>query len=396
VCAAIVARALHVLGSLRPGGVERWLRDTVRFRASCSRWRFDFCLLGSERGSYAAQLEALGCRVLHCPLAPRATFAVRLFRLLRCSGYQVVHSHVHHFSGIVLAVAHAAGVPVRAAHSHTCEEATGSPGRRLYRRAMRALLENSMTRGFACSRRAAGSAGERLCPRFRILPCGIDLRAFQQDRPGPPRLRRELGIPHNASVVGHVGRLAPEKNQAFLLRVMARLISRSPRAHLVIAGGGILREELQATARRLGLQRRVIFAGPRDDVPELFASVFDALALPSLREGLPAVVLEAQAAGLHCVVSEHTPHEAMAVPALVEPISLAAGTGAWADALARALHQPRLDPRDTCSRLERLGFDVAASFGALTEAYEQGLSQAQPELAADPASRDTPLRAGRG
>jgi glycosyltransferase involved in cell wall biosynthesis len=384
-------RALHVLGSLNPGGVERWLLDTVRLGGE-SRWRFDFCLLGPERGSYAARLEALGCRVLPCPLAPPATFPLRLYSLLRRERCEVVHSHVHYFSGLVLAAAAMAGVPVRAAHSHTCDTATGQRiGRRIYRRAMQTLLRSALTHGFACSQRAAGFAAGRLRERFSILPCGIDLEAFRSLRCGGAELRQQLGIPEDAPVVGHIGRLAEEKNQAFLLRVGTRLISREPRARLVIVGGGGLRLELETTARRLGLQQRVVFTGPREDVAELLGGVFDAFALPSRREGLPAVVLEAQAAGLPCVVSEHTPDEAVVLPELVERVALDRGPAAWADALAAAIDKPRWDRRDACLRLRQRGLDVAGAFGGLTRAYEEFLSQGRRARGLDRSRVETRL-----
>jgi glycosyltransferase involved in cell wall biosynthesis len=295
--------------------------------------------------------------------------------LLRRARYDVVHSHVHHFSGVVLAVAQAAGVPARAAHSHTCESgASARLPRRIYLGTMRALLEISMTQGFAVSDQAAGLAGERLRSRFRALACGIDLQALEGARSDGAELRRRLGIPADAPVVGHVGRLAEEKNHAFLLRVMIRLIGRVPRARLVIVGGGNLRGELENRVRRLGLRQRVVFTGPRDDVPELLGGVLDALALPSLREGLPAAVLEAQAAALPCVVSEQTPTQAVILPELVERVDLGRGVDAWAEALARALSRPRPDRREACRRLRERGFDVAASYGALTSAYEEMLA----------------------
>jgi glycosyltransferase involved in cell wall biosynthesis len=367
-------RALHILGSLNPGGVERWLRDSVRRRGE-SAWGFDFCLLGEGRGAYAPELEALGCRVLACPLTPRATFAARLFSLLRRERYDVVHSHVHHFSGLVLAVAYAAAVPVRVAHSHTCEPAGGPVARRLYRRGMQALLERSMTAGFACSEQAAGFAGAAVRSRLEILACGIDLEAFRNPRPYRARLRRQLGVPGDALVVGSVGRLAPEKNQAFLLRVAARLANELPRLRVAIVGGGS-RAALEDLARRLGLEGRVVFTGPRDDVPELLGGAFDAFALPSLREGLPAVVLEAQAAGLPCVVSDQTPAEAIVTPGNVERIGLHQGIETWAAALARALGRPRWDGDDACQRLRQRGFDVSTSFRALTGTYQEMLDAA--------------------
>jgi glycosyltransferase involved in cell wall biosynthesis len=287
---------------------------------------------------------------------------------------------VHHFSGVVLAAAQAAGVPVRAAHSHTCEPVGVSPRRELYRRqiyrrAMQVLLERSMTVGFACSEKAAGFSGAVVRSRLRVVPCGIDLEAFGRLRPDRARLRRDLGLPGDVPVLGHVGRLAPEKNHAFLLRAAARLTRDVPRLRLVIAGGGP-RGALEGLARRLGLYQRVVFTGPRDDVPDLLTGVFDAFALPSLREGLPAAVLEAQAAGLPCVVSEHVPTEAVVARELVESVRLDAGVGSWAAALARALARPRWDRDDACRRLRQRGFDVAASFRTLTAIYEEGLERA--------------------
>jgi glycosyltransferase involved in cell wall biosynthesis len=382
-------RALHVLGSLNPGGVERWLLDTVRRRGESS-WQFDFCLLGAGRGAWAGRFEALGCRALCCPLAPRRTFIARLYTLLRRERYDVVHSHVHCFSGVILAVARAAGVPVRVAHSHTCDApARERPGRRIYRGAMRALLETSMTAGFACAAGAAGFAGERVRARLRILPCGIDLEAFRRHGRGRSGLRRQLGILGDAPVVGHVGRLAEEKNQAFLLRAAARLVERVPRARLVIAGGGCLRAGLEDLARRFGLRQRVIFTGPREDVLDLL-DAFDAFALPSLREGLPAVVLEAQAAGLPCVVSEQVPPEAVVMPELVERVGLDRGADAWAGALASALAKPRGSRTLACLRLGERGLDVAGAFGALTEVYEEGAGLPR-RASCTPASDDPPV-----
>jgi glycosyltransferase EpsF len=210
--------------------------------------------------------------------------------------------------------------------------------------------------------------------RLQILVCGIDLDAFRNLPPDSGRLRRQLGVPGDGLVVGSVGRLAPEKNHAFLLRVAARLASEIPRLCVVIVGGGC-RDALEDLARRLGIEGRVVFTGPRDDVPELLGG-FDAFALPSLREGLPAAVLEAQAAGLPSVVSEQTPAEAIVTPGHVERVELRHGVETWAAALARALGRPRWNRDDACDRLRRRGFDVGTSFRALTRTYEAMLDAA--------------------
>ena len=145
------AAVLHVVVALDRGGVETWLL-VLTARLDRRRWRFDFCALGGRPGRYGSLAVERGRRVLECSLAApsRWRFPLRLLCLLREGGYDVVHSHVHGFSGVVLGIALAAGVRVRVAHSHNTADGRPDTWRRAcYRYSAAALLRQSSTAALA-------------------------------------------------------------------------------------------------------------------------------------------------------------------------------------------------------------------------------------------------------
>ena len=365
---------LHVLGSLNPGGVETWLLELAR-HGDGSGWAFDFCLLGSEKGAYTDELERRGSRIWRCPVRRPELFTQRLYRLLRRTRYDIVHSHVHYFSGWVLRVARAAGVPVQVAHSHNSHDGASLSGFCLVCRSwMKSLLSRSMSRGLACSAAAAEALfgkDHKENPRVRPAPYGIDLEKFRRLHPDRIQLRNEFGIPAGAPVVGHVGRLEPQKNQDFLLEIAAATATVMPQARFVIVGEGRLRERLEAQANQLGLLPRIRFAGQRGDVSELMVGLFDAFLLPSLHEGLPLVALEAQAAGLPLLMSSHITKEAVVLPHISHRYSLKAGPLHWALGLRQILESKRLSPSEACRRLAEKGFGIGTSLENLTANYDE-------------------------
>lgn len=142
------------------------------------------------------------------------------------------------------------------------------------------------------------------------LPYGADAKAFQVQPHAAQRLRAQLALPNDATLILAVGRLVRKKGFEFLVRAMPQILQRAPNARLVVVGYGDLRQELEAHARALGLNGQVIFAGrvPRQEIPAYFAAA-DIVSVPSVRDdagnvdGLPNVALEAMAAGKAIVAS---------------------------------------------------------------------------------------------
>lgn len=342
-------RILHVVGGLNRGGAETWL---VQMLAHIDRekYQMDFLVHSTEAGAYDEEVRAFGSRLFTClkPSNP-LLYALNFRRILRRYGpYDCVHSHIHHYGGYVLMLAASMGVPVRIAHSHsdTSIPDRGSSGlRRTYLFGMQVLIRHFATRQIAVSQGAARSLFSELWnsdSRCRISPLGINLLPFNQMH-DTKQVRSELGIPHEAFVVGHVGRFAQEKNHRFLVKVAEQFCKLDEKAIFLLVGDGPLRSEIEDLVCSRGLKERFVFAGTRTDVPSLMKGAMDCFLLPSNYEGLPLVLLEAQAAGLHCIVSDAVSNEGDANESAVTRLSLAAVPSEWASHLTVA----RFNGRDS-------------------------------------------------
>ena len=335
-------RVLHVLGSLNRGGVETWLMHMLR-GIDRREVAMDFLVHGEGGGAYDEEARRLGADIIVCPNPRRfLAYGASFRRVLRGRGpYDVVHSHVHDFSGYVLSLAAKEGVPVRVAHSHTDRREIPSERalrRRAYRALMGHLIRRHATAGVGASRGAAASlfgAAWREEPRWRVMYYGVDFAPFHAAG-DPRRVREDLGVPPGAALVGHVGNLLAVKNHRVLVDMLAALRGRVPDPRLLLVGDGPLKGELAARAERLGVASRVIFAGVRTDVPRLLGAM-DVFAFPSLYEGLGLAVVEAQAAGLPVVLSDKVPPDAVVLPGLVRRLPPDAPGEVWADACAAAL-----------------------------------------------------------
>ena len=337
-----MTRVLNVLGGLNRGGAETWMIQALHAMKDTGI-QLDFLVHTDGPFQYQAEAEALGSRVIVCKgLRFPPLYAFNLMRILKTYGpYQVIHSHSHHFSGITLLVAAAAGVPVRVVQSHLDTrqvDAEAGTLRRIYTGVMKRLIWSCATVGTAVSGRAADALFPpdwRAQEKWRVMLLGIDPEPFVTPVDGES-LRRELGIRAGVTVVGHVGRYEAQKNHTFLLRIAAEYLKTAPETIFLLVGDGPLREDIEAEARELGIAGQICFAGVRKDVPALMRGVMDVFVMPSLFEGLPLVLLEAQAAGLPCLLSDNIAEETDLMPLLMNRESPASSAASWATHL-RAL-----------------------------------------------------------
>lgn len=371
-------RVLHVLRRMNRGGVETWLMNVLR-AAGRDAVRMDFLVGSEEPGAYDDEIRRLGSNVIPCPSPNPLAFAGNFRRAVGAHGpYDVVHSHVYAYSGWVLKQAARAGVPVRIAHVHSDRSSAPSEAtlrRRVYRSLMRRLVERYATAGAGISEATtAAFFGKewRRDPRWRVVYCGIDVGRFR-DRPDAGAVRDELGLPRDAMVAGHVGSLAPVKNHALLLSMTASLVERrppgAPPVRLLLVGDGPLREELGAAAIDLGVRDVAVFAGSRPDVPRMLAAM-DVFAFPSLWEGVPLSVVEAQAAGLPIVLSDRVTTESVVMPELVRRLAPTAPPAAWADACLAAYAGRDAVPRERAAACVEVGrFNMDACLRELMSLY---------------------------
>lgn len=205
---------------------------------------------------------------------------------------------------------------------------------------------------------------KELDQRFRkddtvVIRNGVDIQSYRTVACDKKAKRESIGIPPDAYVVGHIGRFFAGKNHAFLLQVFQKIVQKKPNAHLLLVGNGELREEILRTIQTLNLTEYVTVLSHRTDIPELLHTM-DVIVFPSLYEGLSVVLVEAQASGLKCVVSDSI-NPANYLSERTIPVSLSVDPEKWADiALDDTVrHTPQgniedYDMNKEIRRLERL------------------------------------------
>ena len=366
-------RVLHILSGMERGGIETWIMNVMR-AMDTGALRFDFLVEAAGPCSYDDEIVARGGRILRAPrFRHRGRFARRLAEVLRREGpYHAVHAHGRHDMGLPIAVAAALRVPVRIGHVHNItDHHDRDPLRRTYKRLMRRLLLSSATWILGCSTAALASlygpgAGHA---KLEMLPYGIDLSRFRR-QDSRTAIARALDIAPDRKILGHVGRFVWEKNHPFLVEVLGELVRRDPAWVLVLVGDGPLRADTERLLADRGLTPHVRFTGARADVPALM-SAMDVFAFPSHQEGFGLVMVEAQALGLPCVISQAIPIEVEVVeldPALVQRVDTRTGPAAWASAIERAAAAP-LRAAEAHAQVARSRFAIERSVETLVRRY---------------------------
>ncbi|MGQ9601030.1 MAG: glycosyltransferase, partial [Anaerolineae bacterium] len=275
----------------------------------------------------------------------------------------------------VLRIAYEADIPMRIAHSHsTFDGKADTLPRGFYRWLTRRSLYRYATLMLGCSPPACEALFGKGCwmdSRVQVLNYALDLEPYAQLPADRDRLREKVGLPPIVPLIGHVGRFDVPKNHCFLIEVFAALLRRLPNAHLVLVGDGPLRTEIEEWISRQGLADRVHLLGVRPDIPHIMGCL-DVFLFPSRWEGLGIVLIEAQAAGVPCVVSEAVPREADLGIDLVEWVSLDRPLEDWVAAVLHGLQTPRPTWEDRLRSLQAAGYDVLQAAPALQEVYLGG------------------------
>ena len=354
-------RVLHVVTYMGRGGLETMIMNYYR-HMDRSRVQFDFLVHRDFEADYEAEILELGGRIYRLP--PLNPFSPDYLGKLDAffaehREYRIVHCHLDCMAGIPLKAAKKHGVPVRIAHAHSSSQT--KDGKYLVKLGFKQVIRRYATDLLACSR-AAGEwmfAGDD----FLVMNNAIDAAQYTHCPEAAARVREELGIPADALVAGHVGRFDLPKNHEFLLRVFAKLPKNT---RLLLVGDGQLRQAAEKQAYELGIADRVIFTGVRTDVPRLLQAM-DVFVFPSFYEGLPVSLIEAQASGLPCLISDKVPIECKKTDP-VRQIPLSAGEESWAEAVLEASQMPRTD---AAAQIREAGFDIISNARWLREFYEK-------------------------
>ena len=337
-----------------------------------SRIQFDFLTHRDFKADYDDEIEALGGRIYHLPrLNPFSPHYKKLLGEFFDSHpeYRIIHAHQDCLSSVILKVAKEHGVPVRIAHSHNSSQDINLkyPIKLFFRRFIPKYATHLMACGEDAGRWMFGGAP------FRILNNAIDASVYCYDAEKYKAVRKTLDIPDNVILVGHVGRFSPPKNHNGLLDIFAEIRKRT-NAKLILVGEGSLRAQIEQKAESIGLKDDVIFTGLRSDVNELMQAM-DVFVFPSLYEGVPVTLIEAQAAGLPCLISDGVPIECK-ITDCVQQLSLQAGVETWANAAIEAARKPR---KNTYHEIAEAGYDVKTNAKKLMDWYKEREAEADEQ-----------------
>lgn len=358
-------RVLHFIGCFEMGGSQAMVMNLLR---SLNRDEiiFDFVIDNTERNYHEAEARALGSKIFKMPKFNGKNSGQikrewnKFFK--DHPEYKILHSHVRSYASLYIPVAKKNGVKT-IIHAHSTSNGKGIAA--LVKMIMQLPLRYQADFMLACSNESGkwlyGKKAQEK-ENYLFLPNAINVEKYQYSEKTATEYKRKLGL-EGKYVIGHVGRFHEAKNHMFLLETFSKVVKARPDAVLLIVGDGDLKKSILDKVSQLEIDDKVILTGNRNDVPQLLQAM-DLFVFPSLWEGLPLTVVEAQAASLPCVISDTITTD-VDVSELVHRLPIN-DTDTWAEAILNNAW-PKTNVID---KVKAAGFDVQDSISLLMKVYK--------------------------
>lgn len=339
------------------GGAETMIMNLYR-QIDRTKVQFDFAVHTNKKMDYDDEIIRLGGKIYSFP-SFSGTNIIEYRRAWKSffdehNEYNVVHGHIGSSASIYLKIANNRGC-YTIAHSHNTNSISKN-------------LKNIIYPYFAyptrfiadffigCSRMAGVDRfGEKVVSskdKFAVLNNAIKTEHFVFSKEKRNLMRKELGI-DNQLTIGHIGRFNKQKNHMFLLNIFKYISIENPNSVLLLVGDGELRSEIEDKIEQLGLSNNVVLTGVRSDIHDLLQAM-DIFLFPSLYEGLPVTLIEAQASGLRCFISDSITNEVQ-ITDLIKSISIDKSPMEWA---TEVLNNKSYVRYDTSKSIKSSGFDI--------------------------------------
>lgn len=357
-------RVLHSVSNMDRGGIETMLMNFYR-NIDRSKVQFDFLANKPQPGDYDEEIRELGGRVFVSPgfmsYKKYLEYMTDLFK--QNPDYKIIHTHNGSLMLYALKSAKKNGVPIRIAHAHATAVPVGLKNE--VKKLIRPMIKYIATDYWGCSE-AAGKfyfSEKRWNKNHQLIHNAVNVSDFVFSEQKREAIRREYGL-GDKFIIGHVGRLAPQKNQKKLLEVFSAVLKEKSNAHLVIIGTGELETKLKEYSKELGVDSSVTFTGVLSNVNEWY-SAFDVFAMTSLYEGLPVVAIEAQAADLPCILCDTITPE-VKITENVKFAGLKDTAEYWAKIILDFNPKARVSRED---ELQKAGYDIKAEAARMQNLY---------------------------
>ena len=373
---AVKKKLLYFSHGLSANGIETLL---VNVMSRLDMDKYDVTvLIAIDEGvpsMHEDEVRSFGVKIINAGdldgLKKKFAYIKNVKRELELGGYDIVHSNMDLLNGITLFFAKRAGVKKRICHAHNSKSQYKPEGRfsrikmlvqKIYERVMkRSVIKNSTE--LVCCSELAGEYfyGDR---KSTLVYNGIDLGKFRM----PADFDREkyldsVGILSEKRNIVSVSRISPQKNPLFAVEIINELKKLRSDFKYIWVGAGGLEDEMKKKIAELGLEDTVILTGVRSDVPQILGCC-DMFLMPSLFVGLPFSLVEAQAAGLKCIVSDVVTKTADA--GLVSFFPLDSTAAQWAEFISKQLDLPKQKADE--EKLKK--FDISYTVKQLEEIYD--------------------------
>ena len=365
-------RILLLFTVMDRGGAETMVMNYYR-HIDRQQIQFDFMVHRERRGAYDDEIESMGGRIYRMPPIYPQNF-MRYKRMLKeffdeHDEYQIIHSHMSELGYFAFVEAKKHGVPVRICHAHNAPDFKHEnliqyikliPRYYFIRR-----IRHLATDLFVCSHIAGlWLYGEKRQNEFVFMRNAIETEKFLYNVDEANAIRQELGI-SNQRLICHVGRFNKQKNHSFLIDIFKEIHKIDSDSILLLIGDGDLRKEIEDKVNRLNLLSNVRFLGVRDDVPQLLKAS-DLLLFPSYYEGLSVVLVEAQATGIKCIVTNSLADETIICEDQMKLVSLKKNAKEWADIVLKEKSEKR---EHAIEVMKEKGWDVGVNAKWLQDYY---------------------------
>jgi len=364
-------KVLIIVGKLSIGGAEKVARD-IGYYADKSEYDIHYLVFGDDVNSYEKELYEKGCKIIH--MDPPNKNYIRYYnaikRLLEQERYDVIHSNTMFSSGWAMFLGYKYGVPIRIAHSHTIR---GPEKRSIiknsYENLMRRVIDKYSTHCVGCGINAGYwlFGKEKFDKDGITIYNGIDLSLYRYNEVQRNAIRKQYGL-EDSFVVGHVGHFADVKNQKYIIELMPELIKQKENTFLLLLGEGNTREQMKRLTESLKIHEHVIFTGNVNNVGD-YLSAMDVFAFPSKYEGMPLSLIETQANGLPCIISDKIPNDVY-LTNLIIPLPIDEYyKKEWQETILSA---KRNNPEKYFDIIKEMGFNIDEMLQKIYGLYEGG------------------------
>ena len=366
-------RILHMTPPIVNNGVYKYIFNNWEY-IDQDNFRFSFLMQAPEELKKTEEWKKYRFEIRSFSIPQRVDperFRREIYDILS-DNYDIIHLHTSYWRGFMIEeIAMELGIPKVIVHSHsTSIDQIDSEERAKQleeHERLKALFSLKYATDFlACSKLAADWLYNSSIPRdkIKIFHNAIDTKKFKFNSASRRVLRQRLGL-EDLFVIGNIGRYEYQKNQEFLLDVFSYIHQEYPKTKLILIGEGRNKAKLEKSIFEYGLEENVELVDWQDNVEDWY-SAFDLFCLPSRFEGLPITVVEAQAAGLPCLVSDSVTDEIEITP-LVKRIPLI--TEEWANVIKNNLSSGLMERGDYTKELKLCGYDIEESAKKLMELW---------------------------